>query len=220
MTRTLLAVSFLLAASACFAQRTEWRQTVSIDGRIADTQRVAVEASSGVTAIRVHDASDRLLRQIELGDGFVPIRSFLYASDGSLEVGLEVTDGRAVAARTTRGVRTHTSRGPFLFSDESLYLVLSQWLANGFLAADRTADLYEARSGRFTPMRFRLVARGDVEIGDRCVGAVRVEMSLADPVGRLFWPHAYSYWFAADDGRFLAYEGRDQDGRVIRLERV
>jgi hypothetical protein len=68
-------------------------------------------------------------------------------------------------------------------------------------------------------MRLRNSGIQTITVGEKILRAYRLDMSLSDPLARMFRPHLYRYWFSAEDFHFLAYKGRMGDKPSAEVRR-
>jgi hypothetical protein len=78
--------------------------------------------------------------------------------------------------------------------------------------------LVRPEGGQRAVMRLRAEGIVDApEIDGKKEKAYRISMELADPLGRLFWPYTYNYYYRVKDLCFLAYDGPDENRRNSRI---
>ncbi len=181
---------------------------------------IEVEESPEGYTVSARDDAGRLTSRVCFDRAYRAVEATTTGVDG--EVPYTVTarvDGRLDVSRAGRRT-TLTAAAPYVPEGDSQYWLFSRWLAADPTFSARTVSFFDPGGGRLVGMRVRKGGSELITVGGRTVAAVRIEVSLASPVLRIFWPHVYTYWFAASDSRFLAYEGRDREGRVGRIEVV
>jgi hypothetical protein len=117
---------------------------------------------------------------------------------------------------TSKG--SYSCKGNARLSDRSLFLLLPTLFDSLGIGEEARFTLVRTESGQRTAMRLRVEEIVEAPIVNRTMeNAYRISMELADPSGRLFWPHTYNYYYRVHDLRFLAYDGPDEHKRNSRI---
>ena len=218
MKRALVAMAliFLTIASAS-AQSAQWRLAGFIDGNPGRMMCVLIERNGARTTIQSSDGG-RLVSESVLDENGNPFSLRTFALDGTTSFEATVGDGRRIAARSGRREWSMKSQNAIVLSDPSNFWVFSLWLSREPGFKEKSFSLYQESENRLVGMRLRNCGIQTITVGEKILRACRLDMSLSDPLARMFWPHVYWYWFSAEDFRFLAYEGRMGDNRISRTE--
>jgi hypothetical protein len=218
MKRALVAVSLIFfSIGNASAQSAEWLLAGFIDGNPDRTIRVAIERSGATTMIRSFDGG-RAVSESVLDENGNPFSYRIFAADGATSFEATVGDGRRIAARSGGREWNMKSQNAIVLSDPSNFWVFSLWLSREPGFKEKGFSLYQERENRIVGMRLRNCGIEAITVGEKIIRAYRLDMSLSDPLARMFWPHVYRYWFSTEDFRFLAYEGRMADDRISRTE--
>ena len=218
MKRALIAVSLvLLGMGNASAQSMEWRLAGFVDGNPDRTIRVTVERNGATTRVRSFDGS-RAVSESVLDENGNPFSYRTFAGEGAISFEATVGGGRRIAARSGGREWSLKSQNAIVLSDPSNFWVFSLWLSREPGFNEKSFSLFQDRENRLVGMRLRNSGIETITIGEQICRAYRLDMSLSDPLARMFWPHVYRYWCSAEDFRFLAYEGRMADGRISRTE--
>lgn len=113
---------------------------------------------------------------------------------------------------------TYSRAGNACLGDRSLLFILPAIIDPEIKGREARFVLIRPESGQRATMRLR--AEGIVELGGINGSRERaylIRMELADPIGRLFWPYTYSYYYGIGDLRLLAYDGPDENKRNSRI---
>ncbi len=144
------------------------------------------------------------------------------------EVRYDIAPGQAIRFTATerreswtmeggaRGLQSRTERT--WLGDRSIFFVLPTLVDPGKTGDEARFVLVRPDGLQRATMRLR--AEGAVDLGllgGKVVRAYRISMELADPVGRMFWPYTYNYYYRVGDRRFLAYDGPDDRKRTSRI---
>jgi hypothetical protein len=141
-----------------------------------------------------------------------------FAADGTVSFEATMTNGRRIVARSGSREWNGKSPGSIVLTDPSSFWVFSLWLSRNPTFLEKNFSLYQENDNRLVGMKLRNAGMETITVGKKTLRAHRLEMALSDPIGRIFWPHVYRYWFSADDFGFLAYEGLLADKRLSRTE--
>jgi hypothetical protein len=68
-------------------------------------------------------------------------------------------------------------------------------------------------------MDFKYVGTEWLFIQGHEIEASKYEMGLSSDFLSLFWPHRYYFWYSPE-GKFLQYEGFDENGDIERITLV
>jgi hypothetical protein len=218
MKRALVAMAliFLCIVNAS-ALSAEWRLAGFIDGNPDRTIRVTIERNGATTMIRSFDGG-RAVSESVLDENGNPFSHCTFARDGTTSFEATAGDGRRIAARSGGREWNMKSQNAIVLSDPSNFWVFSLWLSREPGFKEKSFSLYQESENRLVGMRLRNSGIQTITVGEKILRAYRLDMSLSDPLARMFWPHVYRYWFSAEDFRFLAYEGRMGDNRISRTE--
>lgn len=121
---------------------------------------------------------------------------------------------------TSKG--SYSCKGNARLSDRSLFLLLPTLFDSLGIGEVARFTLVRTESDQRTTMRLRVEEIVDASmVNGTMENAYRVSMELADPIGRLFWPYTYNYYYRVHDLRFLAYDGPDgkkRNSRIVLIE--
>jgi hypothetical protein len=209
-----LVISGIVLASA---QSVEWRLAGFVDGNPDRAIRATIERNGATTMVRCFDG-DRAVSESVLDENGNPFSYRTFAADGATSFEATVGDGRRIAARSGGREWIMRSQNPIVLSDPSNFWVFSLWLSHEPGFKEKSFSLYQESANRLVGMRLRNCGIEAITVGEKIIRAYRLDMSLSDPLARMFWPHVYRYWFSTEDFRFLAYEGRMADDRISRTE--
>ena len=112
----------------------------------------------------------------------------------------------------------YSCAGNARLGDRSLFFILPTLIDPKKTGDEARFVLVRTEGGQRATMRLR--AEGIAEVTDysgKKEWAYRISMGLADPIGRLFWPYMYNYYYRVQDLRFLAYDGPDENKRKSRI---
>jgi hypothetical protein len=207
----------LLGIVGASAQSTEWRLAGFIDGNPDGTIRVTIEGNGATTTIQTFDDGGAVSESVLDGNGN-PLSYRTFARDGSASLEMIVSDGRRIVARSGGRTWNQESRNAIVLPGPSTFWVFSIWLSRDPRFTERSFSFYQDSERKLVGMRLRNAGIEMITVGGETLRAYRLDMTLADPLARLFWPHVYRYWFSTEDFRFLAYEGRMADDRISRTE--
>jgi hypothetical protein len=218
MKEAFLAMSLLLLSIAsASAQSTEWRLAGFIDGNPDGTIRVTIERNGATTTVRSFDDGGPVSESVLDGNG-MPLSYRTFARDSAASLEMTVSDGRRIAARSGGRAWNQESRNAIVLPGPSTFWVFSLWLSRDPRFSERGFSFYQESERKLVGMRLRNAGIETITVGGENLRAYRLDMTLADPLARLFWPHVYRYWFSAADFCFLAYEGKTADSRLSRTE--
>jgi hypothetical protein len=144
------------------------------------------------------------------------------------EVRVDTASGRTLSYRladsgesweTEGGPEGSLSRaGKAWLGDRSLFLILPTLIDPKKTGGEARFVLVRPEGGQRATMLLRAEGLLDMPgAGGRREKAYRISMALADPLGRLFWPYTYNYYYRVGDLLFLAYEGPDENKRNSRI---
>lgn len=138
------------------------------------------------------------------------------ASGGMLRFRLAALGG---SWETEGGSGSSCSRaGNARLGDRSLFFILPTLIDPEKTGGEARFVLVRPEGGQRATMRLRAEGIVDApDTGGRKERAYRISMELADPIGRLFWPYTYNYYYRVKDLRFLAYDGPDENKRNSRI---
>jgi hypothetical protein len=218
MKRALVAISLIfLSIVNASAQSAEWRLAGFVDGNPDRTIRVLIEGSGATTMIRSFDGG-RAVSESALDENGNPFSYRTFAGDGTTSFEATVGDGRRIAARSGGREWNMKSQNAIVLSDPSNFWVFSLWLSRDPSFMEKSFSLYQESANRLAGMRLRNSGIQTITVGEKILRVYHLDMSLSDPLAKMFCPHVYWYWFSAEDFRFLAYEGRMADNRISRME--
>jgi hypothetical protein len=112
--------------------------------------------------------------------------------------------------------------GEALLGDRSLFFVLPSLVDMNNTGNEARFMLVRPEGGQRAGMKLRV--EGIVDVSDfygNKERAYRISMKLADPLGRLFWPYTYNYYYRVKDLCFFAYDGPDEyraNSRIVLME--
>ena len=113
---------------------------------------------------------------------------------------------------------SYSCKGNARLSDRSLFFLLPTVFDTITIGSEARFTLVRTESGQRTAMRLRVEEIVDAPMVNRTMeNAYRISMELEYPIGRLFWPHTYNYYYRVHDLRFLAYDGPDEHKRNSRI---
>ena len=141
-----------------------------------------------------------------------------FARDGAASLEMIVRDGRRIAAQSGGRTWNLEARNAIVLSGPSTFWVFQSWLSRDPRFTEKSFSFYQDSEKKLVGMRLRNAGIETISVGGTSLRAYRLDMTLADPLARMFWPHVYRYWFSAEDFRFLAHEGRMADRRISRTE--
>ena len=144
------------------------------------------------------------------------------------EVRIEYTAGKRIDFKRVAGggswktdgtsKGSYSCKGNARLSDRSLFFLLPSLFEAITIGAEARFTLVRTESGQRTAMRLRLEEIVDAPmVNGTMENAYRISMELEDPIGRLFWPYTYNYYYRVQDLRFLAYDGPDEHKRNSRI---
>lgn len=218
MKKALVAMSLIvLGIVNASAQSAEWRLAGFIDGNPDRTMCVLIERNGARTTIQSSDGG-RPVSESVLDENGNPYSLRTFAGDGTTSFEATVGDGRRIAARSVGREWNMKSQNALVLSDPSNFWVFSLWLSREPGFKEKSFSLYQESENRLVGMRLRNTGIQTITVGEKNLPAYRLDMSLSDPLARIFWPHVYRYWFSAEDFQFVAYEGRMGDNRISRTE--
>ena len=209
----------VLCIAGAFAQSTEWSLAGFIDGVPDGSVGVTIERSGATTTVRSFD-DGRTVSESTLDENGNPFSYRTFARDGAVSLEMIVSDGHRIAARSAGCTWSLETRNTIVLSGPSTFWVFQSWLSRDPRFSEKSFSFYQDSEKKLVGMRLRNAGIETIEIGGTSLRAYRLDMTLADPLARMFWPHVYRYWFSAEDFRFLAYEGRMADRRLSRTENI
>lgn len=207
----------VLSIVSASAQSTEWRLAGFIDGIPDGTIRVTIERTAVTTTVRSF-VDGRAVSESILDRNGNPFSFRTFARDGAASLELIVSDGRRIAAQSGGRVWNLESRDAIVLPGPCTFWIFSMWLSRDPRFIEKSFSFYQDGQKKLVGMRLRNAGIETITVGGESLRAFRLDMTLADPLARMFWPHVYRYWFSAEDFRFLAYEGRMVDRRLSRTE--
>jgi hypothetical protein len=209
--------ALLLVCSLTPAQSAEWRLGTFLDGKRSATETLQIVRENGRATVK--DFQGERLRSESVLDAFgTPLELRRYGDNGEVVLEATVTGGRRIIVRSAGTEKTLSSAEDVVLSDSGMYWAFSVWLSRDPSFPERTFSIYQDDSGRLQRMKLRNAGIEIIQAGGRTYKAYRLEMSIPDPLARIFWPYSYNYWYSAEDFRFLAYEGPLADRRISRTE--
>jgi hypothetical protein len=209
-------VFLLLVSSAAFCQSQRWTLAGFTGGVRDSTNRIEIAKNGDIFSIRSFTGAWCASESTMDADGNA-LTLRVYAQDGECSLDARVNGG-LISVLSNGHEKSMSARPPVVLSDPSNYLAYSLWLSQDTAFKEKLYSLYQHEQDRNIEMRLTNKGIQAIAIGGKPQPAYLLEMALASPIGYLFWPHVYKYWYAVDDFHFLAYEGPLGDGRISRIE--
>jgi len=184
------------------------RQTATIEMRVTSSghgMEIESTDSSGIRGF-ARLGPDMVQEEVRFGT----------ASGGMLRFALEKSGD---FWKVEGGSASSLSRaGNAVLGDRSLFFILPTLIDPKRKGQEARFVLVRPEGGQRAAMRLRAEGIVDTaDMGGKMEKAYRISMELADPIGRLFWPYSYNYFYRVGDLQFLAYDGPDENKKKTRI---
>lgn len=184
------------------------RKTATIEMRLTSSARGMEIDSTDSAGIRgfARLGPDMVQEEVDFGT----------ASGGMLRFALErAKDSWKVEGRSASSL---SRAGNAVLGDRSLFFILPTLIDPKRKGEAARFVLVRPEGGQRAAMKLRAEGTFDVvDMRGKKEKAYRISMELADPIGRLFWPFSYNYFYRVGDLLFLAYDGPDENRKTSRI---